>query len=50
MSSTELHQGHVDSHFENYHRFWQNDLTKEAQVDLDNRIDNYTDVVNGAPR
>ncbi|KAH9975331.1 S-adenosyl-L-methionine-dependent methyltransferase [Lactifluus volemus] len=47
MSSTELHQGRVDSHFENYTRFWQKDLTKEAQVDSDNRIDNYTDVVDG---
>jgi sterol 24-C-methyltransferase len=50
MSSTELDHGRVDSSFENYSGFWQNDLTKEAQVDSDNRIDNYTDIVNGAPR
>jgi sterol 24-C-methyltransferase len=50
MSSTKLDDGRVDSRFENYSGFWQKDLTKEAQVDSDNRIDNYTDIVNGALR
>jgi sterol 24-C-methyltransferase len=49
VSSSRLDDGRVDSRFENYSRFWQKDLTKEAQVDSDNRIDNYTDIVNGAP-
>jgi sterol 24-C-methyltransferase len=49
MSSTRLNDGRVDSNFENFSQFWEKDLTKEAQVHSGNRIDNYTDVVNGAP-
>jgi hypothetical protein len=48
MSSPKHDDGRVDSRFENYSRFWEKVLTKEAQVDLDNRIENYTDIVNGA--
>jgi sterol 24-C-methyltransferase len=31
----------------NYTKFWQKDISKEAEVDNENRIDSYTEVVNG---
>jgi sterol 24-C-methyltransferase len=48
MSSTRLDDGRVGSRIENYSGFWQKDTSKEAQVDSDTRVENYTDVVNGA--
>ena len=45
MSSSD---GRVGSRIENYSSFWQKDTSKEAQVDSDTRVENYTDVVNGA--
>ena len=48
MSSTSLDDGRVGSRIENYSGFWQKDTSKEAQVDSDTRVENYTDVVNGA--
>ena len=39
--------GRVGSRIENYSSFWQKDTSKEAQVDLDTRVENYTNVVNG---
>jgi len=48
MSSTGLDDGRVGSRIENYSGFWQKDTSKEAQVDSDTRVENYTDVVNGA--
>jgi sterol 24-C-methyltransferase len=48
MSSTGLDDGRVGSRIENYSGFWQKDTSKESQVDSDTRIENYTDVVNGA--
>jgi hypothetical protein len=50
MSSTQLDDGRVGSRIENYSGFWQKDINKEAQVDSDTRVENYTDVVNGAAR
>jgi sterol 24-C-methyltransferase len=50
MSSTQLDDGRVGSRIENYSGFWQKDINKEAQVDSDIRVENYTDVVNGAAR
>jgi sterol 24-C-methyltransferase len=47
MSSTQLNDGRVGSRIENYSDFWQKDIRKEAQVDSDIRLENYTDVVNG---
>jgi sterol 24-C-methyltransferase len=50
MSSTQLDDGRIGSRIENYSGFWQKDINKEAQVDSDTRVENYTDVVNGAAR
>ncbi|KAH9931025.1 delta-sterol C-methyltransferase [Amylocystis lapponica] len=38
--------GRVGQRIENYSKFWQ-DPSKEKQVDTDNRLGSYTDVVNG---
>ena len=42
-----LADGRQRSRISNYNAFWQKDLQKEAAVDTENRLDNYTDVVNG---
>jgi len=47
MSAPKLDDGRVGSRIENYSDFWQKDTAKEDQVDSDNRLENYTDVVNG---
>jgi sterol 24-C-methyltransferase len=47
MSPTQLDDGRVGSRIENYPGFWQKDIRKEAQVDSDIRVENYTEVVNG---
>lgn len=39
--------GRVGSRIENYAGFWQKDIKKEAKVDSDVRVENYTEVVNG---
>jgi len=39
--------GRVGGRIENYTKFWQKDISKEANVDTDNRLDSYTDVING---
>ncbi|THU98385.1 sterol 24-C-methyltransferase [Dendrothele bispora CBS 962.96] len=39
--------GREDERVQNYTKFWQNDTSKEAQVDNDNRLQSYADVVNG---
>ncbi|THU81749.1 delta-sterol C-methyltransferase [Dendrothele bispora CBS 962.96] len=39
--------GREDSRIQNYTKFWQKDTSKEAQTDNENRLDSYTDVVNG---
>jgi len=39
--------GRVGKRIENYTAFWQKDMTKEDKVDTENRLDNYTEVVNG---
>ncbi|KDQ58582.1 hypothetical protein JAAARDRAFT_34401 [Jaapia argillacea MUCL 33604] len=43
----ELPDGRVNKRIENYTAFWQKDMANEAKVDTDNRVDSYTDVVNG---
>jgi len=50
MSPTQLDDGRVGSRIENYPGFWQKDIRKEAQVDSDIRVENYTEVVNGVAR
>ena len=47
MSASKLDDGRVGSRIENYSDFWQKDMRKEGQVESDNRLENYTDVVNG---
>ena len=37
----------VGQRIENYTNFWQKDMAKEEDVDTENRVDSYTDVVNG---
>ena len=39
--------GREERRVEGYTKFWQKDLTHEGEVDHKNRIDSYTDVVNG---
>ncbi|ETW78107.1 hypothetical protein HETIRDRAFT_388200 [Heterobasidion irregulare TC 32-1] len=46
-SPAPLEDGRVGSRIENYTGFWQKDMDKEAKVDTENRVDNYTDVING---
>ena len=48
MSSSDvLADGRVKQRVENYTGFWQKDMNNEAKVDTDNRVENYTDVING---
>ncbi len=46
--STAHADGRVGRRIENYTAFWQKDISKEAEQDTGNRLDNYADVVNGA--
>ena len=39
--------GRVQNRIENYTGFWQKDAGKEHENDNVNRVDNYTEVVNG---
>lgn len=39
--------GREDARIQNYTKFWQKDTAKEANEDNENRLDSYTDVVNG---
>ncbi|THH00982.1 hypothetical protein EW026_g1641 [Hermanssonia centrifuga] len=39
--------GRQENRMENYTKFWQNDTSKEKEVDTSNRLDSYTEVVNG---
>ncbi|KAI5122087.1 hypothetical protein M0805_002209 [Coniferiporia weirii] len=47
MSSNQLADGRVERRVENYTAFWQKDMSKEGSADTENRLDSYTDVVNG---
>ena len=40
--------GRQQNRMEAYTKFWQNDMNKEQDVDTSNRLNSYTDVVNGA--
>jgi len=50
MTQNQLDDGRVGTRIENYCEFWQKDVKKEDQVDSDVRLENYTEVVNGAAR
>ncbi|OCH86498.1 hypothetical protein OBBRIDRAFT_797119 [Obba rivulosa] len=39
--------GRVGSRIQNYTKFWQKDAAQDGKADTDNRVDSYTDVVNG---
>ena len=39
--------GRQEKRITNYTKFWQNDMSKEGEVDTSNRLDSYADVVNG---
>ncbi|KAH9911706.1 S-adenosyl-L-methionine-dependent methyltransferase [Fomitopsis serialis] len=39
--------GRVNERIENYTKFWQKDISKDGADDTANRVDSYTDVVNG---
>ncbi|KIJ61846.1 hypothetical protein HYDPIDRAFT_95727 [Hydnomerulius pinastri MD-312] len=47
MSTTEYTDGRVEKRVDSYTKFWQKDLNNEAEADNKNRLDSYTDVVNG---
>jgi hypothetical protein len=49
MASTQYTDGRQESRVENYTKFWQKDLGKEGEADNQNRVESYTDVVNGIP-
>ena len=42
--------GRQKNRMEAYTKFWQDDLNKEKEVDTENRLSSYTDVVNGTSR
>ena len=39
--------GRQENRISNYTKFWQNDMSKEKDVDTSNRLESYTEVVNG---
>ncbi|KAI0066927.1 hypothetical protein BV25DRAFT_1877866 [Artomyces pyxidatus] len=47
MAPTQLADGRVGDRIENYTGFWKKDTNKEGEADTANRVDNYTEVVNG---
>lgn len=42
--------GRVNERIENYTKFWQKDISKDTEADTANRVESYTDVVNGTLR
>jgi sterol 24-C-methyltransferase len=46
-SSPITEDGRQSNRMEAYTKFWQKDMNNEKEVDTENRIDSYTDVVNG---
>ncbi|KAI0687671.1 delta-sterol C-methyltransferase [Cytidiella melzeri] len=46
-SSSVTQDGRQSSRMEAYTKFWQKDMNKEKEVDTENRLDSYTEVVNG---
>ena len=42
--------GRHEKRMTNYTKFWQQDMSKEKDVDTSNRLESYTEVVNGTRR
>ena len=42
-----MEDGRQERRVDGYTKFWQKDASKEGEVDTSNRLDSYTDVVNG---
>lgn len=42
-----MEDGRVENRLQNYTKFWKTDLNKEEKHDNENRLNQYTDVVNG---
>jgi len=47
MASPQYTDGRQEARVENYTKFWQKDFGKERDVDNQNRVESYADVVNG---
>jgi len=47
MSTDTLADGRQGGRIENYTKFWKNDLKREGEREAGQRLDNYTEVVNG---
>jgi len=47
VATTYYTDGRQEARVENYTKFWQKDLGKEGEADNQNRVESYTDVVNG---
>ncbi|OJA17869.1 hypothetical protein AZE42_05908, partial [Rhizopogon vesiculosus] len=47
VPATYYTDGRQEARVENYTKFWQKDLGKEGEADNQNRVESYTDVVNG---
>ncbi|KAG8843146.1 Delta(24)-sterol C-methyltransferase [Tulasnella sp. 330] len=47
MSTTAQADGRVESRVANYAGFFEKDSSKDSQAHMDNRLENYTDVING---
>ena len=45
--SDTLKDGRVKSRVANYTAFWDKDAARDGNVQKDNRVENYTDVING---
>ena len=46
-TNAQMKDGQVEDRLQNYTKFWKSDLNKEQSDDNKNRLDQYTDVVNG---
>ena len=47
MPADTLADGRQGGRIENYTKFWKNDLKREGERETEQRLDNYTEVVNG---
>lgn len=45
--SSQLKDGRIGSRIEAYSKFWHQDPNSEQEVDTQNRLSSYTDVING---
>jgi sterol 24-C-methyltransferase len=46
-NTTAMDDGRVQNRVENYTKFWKKDLKTEGEADNEERLEKYTDVVNG---